>query len=93
MRFNSLNVSKIRCDELISKLITSRHFRHFRPKFFTFRLVLMISVTSFKFNSSHYNLLIVSVLSPDVTSDEFLTKTFIVICFVYTFLISVDFKF
>lgn len=52
----------------------------------------MISVTSFKFNSSHYNLLIVSVLSRDVTSDEFLTKTFIVICFVYTLLISVDVK-
>lgn len=53
----------------------------------------MISVTSFKFNSSHYNLLIISMLSRDVTSDEFLTKTFIVICFVYTFLISVDFEF
>lgn len=92
MRLNSLNVSKIRCDELIFQLITSSHFRHFRPKFFTFRQVVMISVTSFIFNSSHYNLLIVSVLSPDVTSDEFLTKTFIVICLVYTFLISVDFK-
>ena len=93
MRLNSLNVSRIRCDELISKLITSRHFRHFCPKIFTFRQVVMISVTSFKFNSSHYNLLIISMLSRDVTSDEFLTKTFIVFCLVYTFLISVDFKF
>lgn len=93
MRFNSLNVSRIRCDELIFQLITSRHFRHFCPKIFTFRQVVMISVTSFKFNSSHYNALIVSVLRPDVTSDEFLTKTFIVFCLVYTFLISVDFKF
>lgn len=93
MRLNMLNVSRIRCDELISKLITSSHFRHFCPKIFTFRQVVMISVTSFKFNSSHYNLLIVSVLSLDVTSDEFLTKTFIVICFVYTLLILVDFKF
>lgn len=93
MRLNSLNVSRIRCDELISKLITSRHFRHFCPQNFTFRQVVMISVTSFIFNSSHYNLLIISVLSLDVTSDEFLTKTFIVICFVYTFLISIDFKF
>ena len=90
MRLNSLNVSKIRCDELISKLITSRHFC---PKIFTFRQVLMISVTSLIFNSSHYNLLIISVLISDVTSDEFLTKTFIVFCLVYTFLISVDFKF
>ncbi len=68
MRLNSLNVSKIRCDELIFQLITSRHFRHFRPKGFTFRQVMMISVTSFIFNSSHYNLLIISVLSLDVTS-------------------------
>lgn len=93
MQLNSLNVSRIRCDELIPKLITSRHFRLFRPKIFPFRLVLMISVTSFIFNSSHYNLLIISVLISDVTSDEFLTKTFIVFCLVYTFLISVDFKF
>lgn len=78
MQLNSLDISKIRCDELISKLITSRHFRHFRPKIFPFWQVMVISVTSFKFNSSHYNLLIISVLSLDVTSDEFLTKTFIV---------------
>ncbi len=76
MRFNSLNVSLIRRDELILQLITSRHFCLFCPKFFTFQLVVMSSVTSCIFNSSHYNVLIVSVLSPDVTSDEFLTKTF-----------------
>ena len=76
MRFNSLNVSLIRRDELISQLITSRHFRLFCPKIFMFRLVVMSSVTSWKCNSSHCNVLIVSVLDPDVTSDEFLTKTF-----------------
>lgn len=48
-------------------------------------------VTSCRFNSSHRNVLSVRCLCPNVTSDEFIRKTFYAYCHP-VFLISVDFK-
>lgn len=47
---------------------------------------------SWKFNSSHFILLISKCLHADVTSDEFLRKNFFVYLRMYHFLISVEFK-
>lgn len=48
-------------------------------------------MTSWRFNSSHRNVLSVRCLCPNVTSDEFIRKTFYAYC-LPVFLISVDFK-
>ena len=49
------------------------------------------NVMSCSFNSSHRNVLSVRSLCPNVTSDEFIRKTFYAYCHP-VFLISVDFK-
>lgn len=43
--------------------------------------LLSSAVTSYGINSSHHNILTDSTLNHDVTSDEFLTKTFLLMLF------------
>ena len=43
--------------------------------------LLSPAVTSYRINSSHHNILTDSTLNHDVTSDEFLTKTFLLMLF------------
>ena len=61
--YNLLIYKALECDELRFQLVT--------------QALLSSAVTSYRINSSHHNILTDSTLNHDVTSDEFLTKTFL----------------
>ena len=66
---NALKYSALLCDELRFRLITLK-VNQYRES--TINAPKYRSVMSWKYNSSHYNILIIRILCCNVTSDEFL---------------------
>lgn len=66
---NALKYNALLCDELRFRLITLK-VNQYRES--TINAPKYRSVMSWKYNSSHYNILIIRILCCNVTSDEFL---------------------
>lgn len=67
--YNTLKDSALLCDELRFRLITLK-VNQYRES--TINAPKYRCVMSWKYNSSHYNILIIRILCCNVTSDEFL---------------------
>lgn len=73
MAYNTLKYSALLCDELRFRLITLKVNQYQES---TINAPKYRCVMSWKYNSSHYNTLIINILCCNVTSDEFYKKTF-----------------